>query len=62
MSKKLSALVGAIVTAAAGVAVAVVTYVAPENMAAINSAITVAEGAAITIIGLFTRKAEGKTA
>lgn len=55
MSKKLYGLVGGLTTAAAGAAVAIVTYIAPENVGAITTAIGVAEGAIITICGLFVK-------
>lgn len=58
MSKKLYALIGGLTTAVSGAAVAVVTYCAPENVGAINSAIGVAEGAVITICGLFVENGE----
>lgn len=54
MSKKLAALIGGLTTAAAGAAIAIVTYFAPENMGAINASISVVEGAVITIVGLFS--------
>ena len=54
MSKKLAALIGGLTTAAAGAAIAIVTYITPENMGAINASISVVEGAVITIVGLFS--------
>lgn len=56
MSKKLAALIGGLTTAAAGAAIAIVTYCGPENMGAINASISVVEGAVITIVGLFSEK------
>ena len=53
MSKKLAVLIGALVTAASGGAIALVNYFEPANMGAITSAIDVASGAAITIVNLF---------
>lgn len=53
MSKRLAVLIGALVTAVSGGAIALVNYFAPANMGAITSAIDVASGAAITIVNLF---------
>lgn len=54
MSKKKYLLVSSLVTDAAGAAVAIVTYIEPAYAGAINAAIGVAEGAVVTICGLFT--------
>ena len=59
MSKKMYLLVSSLVTAAAGAAVAIVTYIEPAHAGAINAAIGVAEGAVVTICGLFTAPDEG---
>ena len=53
MSKKLAVLIGALVTAVSGGAVALVNYFEPSNVGAITSAIDVASGAIITIVNLF---------
>ena len=55
MSKKTFALVSGIVGALQTAGVAVVTYLAPENAAAINSAIVVAGAAVIEICNLFIK-------
>lgn len=55
MSKKVFALVTGIVTGLQTIGVAAVTYYAPENTAAINSAIVIAGGAVIEICNLFVK-------
>ena len=56
MSKKFYALLSTITTAVSAIAIGLVTYFAPEHMAAINASIPVLEGAVITIAGNFVAK------
>lgn len=56
MSKKLAVLISTLITAVSGASVAFVSYFEPSLMTPINSAIDIAAGAAITIIGLFSKK------
>ena len=55
MSKKVFALVSGIVGALQTACVAIVTYNAPENATAINSAIVIAGAAIIEICNLFVK-------
>ena len=55
MSKKVFALVSGIVGALQTAGVAIVTYNAPENATAINSAIVIAGAAFIEICNLFVK-------
>lgn len=55
MSKKVFALVSGIVGALQTAGVAIVTYHAPENATAINSAIVIAGTAIIEICNLFVK-------
>ena len=55
MSKKVFALVSGIVGALQTAGVAIVTYNAPENAIAINSAIVIAGAAIIEICNLFVK-------
>lgn len=54
MSKKMYVLVSTLVTCVFGAAAAIVTYMGVKDATIINSALGVAEGAIITICGLFT--------
>lgn len=54
MSKKMYVLVSTLVTCVFGAAAAIVTYIGLKDATIINTAFGVAEGAIITICGLFT--------
>lgn len=56
MSKKVFALVSGIVGALQTAGVAIITYTAPENATAWNSAIVIAGTAAIEICNLFVKE------
>ncbi len=55
MSKKMFALVSGIIGALQTAGVAIVTYTAPENATAWNSAIVIIGTAAIEVCNLFTK-------
>lgn len=55
MSKKTFQLVTGIVGGVTAIAIAVVSYIQPENMAAINSAISIAGTAVVEICSQFVK-------